>query len=37
MTLAAVQAAFLERREKQALEKGLIERLMNFRLETDHD
>jgi adenosine deaminase len=37
MTLAAVQAAFLERREKQALEKDLIERLMNFGLETSHD
>jgi adenosine deaminase len=34
MTLAAVQAAFLEPRKMRALEKDLIDRLMNFRLET---
>jgi adenosine deaminase len=33
LTLVAAQAAFLPQREKQALEKDLISRLMNFTLE----
>jgi adenosine deaminase len=34
ITLAAAQAAFLDRREKQALEDKLIGSLMNYQLET---
>jgi adenosine deaminase len=37
MTLAAVQAAFLQPKEKKALEADMITRLMNFHVKTGGD